>query len=60
MDTRKNIGIILLMLGVLLTLDHTSEFQGIIATLIANIRQYWPLLICLFGLYLLSTPSTKK
>lgn len=60
MEARKNIGLILLMLGVLLTLDHTSEFNGIIATLVANVKQYWPLLLCLLGLYFLCTPSTKK
>ena len=60
MDTRKNIGLILLLLGILLTLDHTSEFSGIINELVNNIKQYWPLLLCLFGLYFLCTPSTKK
>lgn len=59
-DARKNIGLIMLLLGVLLTLDHTSEFNGIISQLINNIKQYWPLLLCLLGLYFLCTPTIKK
>lgn len=60
METRKNIGLILLLVGVLLTLDHTSEFSGIISQLLTNIKQYWPLILVLLGLYFLCTPSSKK
>lgn len=60
MEWKKNLGIILLMLGVLLTLDSTSEFKGIISTLLTNIQNYWPIILCLGGLYLICSPSGKK
>lgn len=60
METRRNFGMILFLVGVLLVLDRTTEFQGILVQLVDTTREYWPFLICVMGLYFLCTPSQKK
>ena len=34
MDFRKNAGIVLIILGMILTMDRTKDFQGIVSTII--------------------------
>jgi len=60
MEIRKNIGLILIILGILLTLDKTSQFSGLIGTVVSNFKQYWPAVLCVLGLYLICTSATKK
>lgn len=50
------------MLGIILTLEQTKEFEGIIASIIYYVESYWPLVITFMGIYLLTTPvkSRKK
>ena len=60
MEIRKNLGLILIILGILLTLDKTSEFGGMVQNLLVNIKDYWPVLLCVFGLYLVCTMGDKK
>lgn len=60
MDIKKNMGIILIMLGLLLTMDRTVEFNGIVAAISFYIKEYWPLMIVFVGVYLLSNPKKKK
>ena len=33
MDFRKNAGIVLVFLGMILTMDRTKDFEGIVATI---------------------------
>ena len=45
MNIKKNCGIILIILGIILTLDRTNEFKGIVSIIVYYIQEYWPLLI---------------
>lgn len=60
MDFRKNAGIVLVILGMILTMDRTKDFQGIVAMLAYYIKGYWPLVLCFMGMYILSSPKKKK
>ncbi|RHB01867.1 LiaF transmembrane domain-containing protein [Faecalibacillus faecis] len=60
MNFKKNAGIVLIILGIILTLDRTNEFKGIVSTIIYYLQEYWPLLITIFGVSLLTTPQKTK
>lgn len=60
MDFRKNAGIVLVFLGMILTMDRTKDFQGIVATIAYYIKGYWPLILCFIGMYIITTPKKKK
>ena len=53
MDFKKNSGIIL-------TLDKTNEFKGIVHVIVYYIQEYWTIFITFIGVYLLSTPKKNK
>ena len=57
---KKNAGIVLIILGIILTLDRTNEFKGIVSTIIYYLQEYWPLLITICGVSLLTTPQKTK
>ena len=59
METKRNFGMILFLVGVFMLLDKTGEFEGIVAQLKSSTQQYWPFFLCVIGLYFLSTPSQK-
>ena len=40
MDFKKNSGIILIVLGIILTLDKTNEFKGIVHVIVYYIQEY--------------------
>ena len=56
MNIKKNCGIVLIVLGIILTLDRTNEFKGIVS----YIQEYWPLFITFCGVSLLATPQKTK
>lgn len=60
MDFKKNCGIILIVLGIILTLDKTNEFKGIVHIIVYYIREYWTIFITFLGIYLLSVPKKTK
>lgn len=60
MDFRKNFGIVLVMLGMILTLNQTQEFSGLVETLLFYIKNYWPVCIVILGIYLLTVPTQRK
>ncbi len=60
MNIKKYLGIILVALGIILTLDGTSEFSGIIDYIIINTYNNWPLLLLVLGFYLLTNSGPKK
>lgn len=60
MDFRKNAGIVLVFLGMILTMDRTKDFQGIVSTIAYYIKGYWPLILCFIGMYIITTPKKKK
>ena len=57
MNFKKNAGIVLIILGIL---DRTNEFKGIVSTIIYYLQEYWPLLITICGVSLLTTPQKTK
>ena len=60
MDFRKNAGIVVVFLGMILTMDRTKDFQGIVSTIAYYIKGYWPLILCFIGMYIITTPKKKK
>ena len=59
MNLRKNIGIIMMMLGVILTINHEQQNE-FIQQLETSIKAYWPLiLIVLFTLIVLNIIDWK-
>ena len=60
MDLRKNTGIVLVLLGMILTMDRTKDFQGIVAMIAYYIKGYWPLILCFVGMYIIITPKKKR
>lgn len=59
MNLRKNIGIIMMMLGVILTINHEQQNE-FMKQLESSIRAYWPLLISFIGIYMISTPRKRR
>ena len=59
MNLRKNIGIIMMMLGVILTINHEQQNE-FIQQLETGIKAYWPLVISFIGIYMISTPRKRK
>lgn len=57
---RKNIGIILMFLGVLLTVSLSSEDLSFIEELGHMVSMYWPLLLSFIGIYMVSTPRKRR
>ena len=50
MNIKKKLWIVLIVLGIILTLDRTNEFKGIVSIIVYYIQEYWPLFItfCVF------------
>ena len=46
--------------GIILTLDRTNEFKGIVSIIVYYIQEYWPLFITFCGVSLLATPQKTK
>lgn len=59
MNLRKNIGIIMMMLGVLLTINQGQQNE-FMKQLESSIRAYWPLLISFIGIYMISAPRKRR
>ena len=51
MNIKKNCGIVLIVLGIILTLDRTNEFKGIVSIIVYYIQEYWPLFITFCGVH---------
>ena len=60
MDFRKNAGIVLVFLGMILTIVLTKDFEEIVTTISYYIKGYWPLILCFIGMYIITTPKKKK
>lgn len=60
MDIKKNMGIILILLGIVLTMDRTKEFSGIVSAISYYMKSYWPLILTFVGIYLLGAPKKRK
>lgn len=60
MNLRKNIGIMMMMLGVLLTINQGSSQEEFLKQIEVTLRTYWPLIISFIGIYIISTPRKKR
>lgn len=60
MNLRKNIGIILMMLGVLLTINQNGDQNEFLKELEMTIKTYWPLLLSFLGIYMVSSPRKRR
>lgn len=60
MDLRKNIGIIMMMLGVILTINQSGNENELIKQIEIAVKGYWPLIISFMGIYMISTPRKKR
>ena len=57
---KKHLGVILIIGGLLLTMDKTVEFNGIVKTIAYYIQEFWPMVLLFIGIYLLSNPKKSK
>ena len=60
MNRRKNIGIIMMMLGVLLTINQSGQENEFLKQVELVIKSYWPLILSFIGIYMISTPRKRR
>ena len=60
MNLRKNIGIIMMMLGVLLTINQSGQENEFLRQVELVIKSYWPLILSFIGIYMISTPRKRR
>ena len=60
MNLRKNIGIIMMMLGVLLTINQSGQENVFLKQVELVIKSYWPLILSFIGIYMISTPRKRR
>lgn len=60
MNLRKNIGIMMMMLGVLLTINQSRQDNELLRQVENIVKTYWPLLISFIGIYMISTPRKRR
>ncbi len=57
---KKNAGVILMLLGVLLTINQNEYDIQLIKEIQKYAAAYWPLIFSFIGVYLVSTPKKRK
>ena len=60
MNVKKNTGIVLILLGIVLTMDRTNDLKGIVSMIANYMKEYWPFILTFIGIYLLSAPKKSK
>lgn len=60
MNLRKNLGIIMMMLGVLLTINQGEQQKDLIKQIEVIVKTYWPLILSFIGIYMISTPVKRR
>lgn len=60
MNLRKNIGIIMMMLGVLLTINQSGQENEFLKQVELVMKSYWPLILSFIGIYMISTPRKRR
>lgn len=60
MNLRKNIGIIMMMLGVLLTINQSGQENEFLKQVELVIKSCWPLILSFIGIYMISTPRKRR
>ena len=57
---RGKIGILVILAGILLTLETTTNYHGITQNIFDFVKNNWPLLIVLYGISMVVTSKNKK
>lgn len=60
MRLRRNFGMCLMLLGVILTINHGSQNNDLIENLRRIVETYWPLIISFIGIYFVSFPKKRR
>ena len=60
MNLRKNLGIIMMLLGVLLTINQSGNQNEFMKQIEETVKNYWPLIISFIGIYMVSTPKKRR
>ena len=60
MNFRRNMGIILMLLGVLLTINQSDVNNELIENIKNIVETYWPLIISFIGVYFISFPRRRR
>ncbi|MFR7591796.1 MAG: hypothetical protein ACLUVC_10150 [Longibaculum sp.] len=60
MNLRKNLGIIMMMLGVLLTINQGDHQKDLLKQIEEMVKTYWPLILSFIGIYMISTPVKRR
>ena len=60
MRLRRNFGICLMLLGIILTMNQGSQNNEIIENLRRIFETYWPLIISFIGVYFVSVPKKRR
>ena len=60
MRLRRNVGMCLMFLGVILTTNQGSQNNEIIEGIRKVVETYWPLAISFVGIYLVSVPKKRR
>jgi len=60
MNLRRNIGIIMMMLGVLLTINQVDGSNEFLVNIRKTLEVYWPLILSFIGIYMISFPRKKN
>ncbi len=60
MRLRRNIGMCLMLLGVILTINQSDTDNELIESIKRMSETYWPLIISFIGIYLVSVPKKRR
>lgn len=53
-------GIIMMMLGVVLTINQSGQDNEFIMNVKNTLELYWPLIISFIGIYMISVPKKRR
>ncbi len=60
MRLRRNLGIALMLAGVILTINQFNQGSELFDQITKALELYWPLLLSFVGIYIVSTPRRRR
>ena len=60
MRLRRNFGMCLMILGVILTINQSNPDNEFIENVRKVVETYWPLIISFVGIYFVSSPKKRR
>ena len=60
MRLRRNFGVCLMFLGIILTINQSDPDNEIIENIKKVLETYWPLIISFIGIYFVSVPKKRR